>query len=223
MSQQANNRKNGRRRQNRRRINPKTSLVRQPNNPIPPSITVNMRYSDTQNLVNTSGVYTYNVYRMNSTFDPDYSGAGHQPYGRDQLAALYTKYRVNEFIWDIEALPEAAAISSVACHPTAGAGSPGSTEAQSEFPYGENRICSLNGPSGKFRGRLPLRQWLGQSKANFEADDSNEALAGSSPTATAYFVVGSQSTNLATTNTVRVSIDLTFNVTWFAPYPLAQS
>jgi len=35
-----------------------------------------------------------NVYRANSLFDPDFTGGGGQPLGRDQWAAFYRRYRV---------------------------------------------------------------------------------------------------------------------------------
>lgn len=34
------------------------------------------------------------TYRLNSLFDPDFSGTGHQPFGYDQLSAWYGKYLV---------------------------------------------------------------------------------------------------------------------------------
>lgn len=46
----------------------------------------------TMNLVYTTGVIS--VFRANSIYDPDYSGVGSQPYGYDQMAALYGKYDV---------------------------------------------------------------------------------------------------------------------------------
>lgn len=33
--------------------------------------------------------------RVNSLWDPDYTGTGHQPLGRDELAARYKSYRVD--------------------------------------------------------------------------------------------------------------------------------
>lgn len=42
-------------------------------------------------LGDTPGRY---VYRCNSLFDPDFTGAGHQPMGFDQYMTLYTRYRV---------------------------------------------------------------------------------------------------------------------------------
>lgn len=40
-------------------------------------------------------------FRLNSLFDPDYTGAGHQPMGFDQLAALYQRYRVYGCKWRV--------------------------------------------------------------------------------------------------------------------------
>ena len=35
------------------------------------------------------------VYRLNSLFDTNFTGVGHQPYGFDQLSLMYRHYRVN--------------------------------------------------------------------------------------------------------------------------------
>jgi len=38
---------------------------------------------------------TEQVFRLNSLYDPDFTGTGHQPYGFDQLLALYNYYKVS--------------------------------------------------------------------------------------------------------------------------------
>jgi len=40
---------------------------------------------------------------MNSVFDPDYTGGGHQPQGFDEYSALYDSYRVNYVDVEIQA------------------------------------------------------------------------------------------------------------------------
>lgn len=221
-SQQVNNNRNTRRRRRSRRSNPQTSLVRQPNLPVPVQLTINQRYSDVLVITNTTGVYNYYVYRMNSTFDPDFSGAGHQPLGRDQLAALYTDYRVNEFIWDLTATCAAAAQSVVAAHPTNASGNPGSTQLQSETAWGKQSMTAFEATPVKFRGRLPLHQFRGQSRQTYLGDNNNSSDCGSNPANGAYFILGSQSTT-ATTNTTHWTVDLTYNVTYFSPIALGQS
>jgi hypothetical protein len=55
-----------------------------------------MIYCDTFTLtVGTGGVIgSEHIFRLNSLYDPDFTIGGHQPYGYDQVAALYRKYRV---------------------------------------------------------------------------------------------------------------------------------
>lgn len=52
-----------------------------------------LRYSQRVAVVSSTTIGTY-VFRANSCFDPDYTGAGHQPMGFDEWSALYNSYTV---------------------------------------------------------------------------------------------------------------------------------
>jgi len=52
-----------------------------------------LTYADVIRIAPSSAIGQY-TFRGNSTFDPDYTSTGHQPYYRDQLAAIYSRYRV---------------------------------------------------------------------------------------------------------------------------------
>ncbi|WP_218254000.1 hypothetical protein, partial [Candidatus Magnetobacterium casense] len=59
--------------------------------PIAQRYITKMKYSD----VISGGALFGDVHmNLNSLFDPNRSGIGHQPYGFDQLATLYNRYRV---------------------------------------------------------------------------------------------------------------------------------
>jgi len=64
--------------------------------PFPSGIKVDLKYS--QNCPFTCGASGVNgssqVFRLNSLFDPDLTGVGHQPFGYDQLTPVYRKYKV---------------------------------------------------------------------------------------------------------------------------------
>ncbi len=60
---------------------------------IPRSVLVKLRYHDVRNL--TGAITDSWVYRLNSLFDPDFTGTGHQPLWHDQLALLYNRYQVH--------------------------------------------------------------------------------------------------------------------------------
>lgn len=57
-------------------------------NPIPPRIFTKLKYVQTLQPINiTAGAPTVRQYRLNSCYDPDFTGAGHQPYGFDQWSS----------------------------------------------------------------------------------------------------------------------------------------
>lgn len=62
---------------------------------IPAKKRVKMTFTDTRNLTSTSGVFTKYTYRGNGAYDPDQTGVGLQPYGFDQMMALYANFRVH--------------------------------------------------------------------------------------------------------------------------------
>jgi len=57
-----------------------------------------LRYSDQITLNPSTGANAHYRFRANSIFDPDYSGVGHQPYGHDNLQAIYRSYVVDKAV-----------------------------------------------------------------------------------------------------------------------------
>jgi len=69
------------------------------NDPFPAVYKARLRYSSfpqiTAGAAGLAGLYKY---RANSIYDPDQTGGGHQPYGRDTLATLYNHYVVDSAV-----------------------------------------------------------------------------------------------------------------------------
>lgn len=66
--------------------------------PIPDKTLTKLMFSQTSIIdcsAHTNPMIGVNVIRANSIFNPDATGTGHQPLGRDQLAVLYGRYRVH--------------------------------------------------------------------------------------------------------------------------------
>lgn len=73
--------------------------MRTPDFGFPDKLVTSLRYVDSFTLTGAAGAVGANVFRMNSLFDPDFTGVGHQPYYFDQLCgpagtAPYYRYRV---------------------------------------------------------------------------------------------------------------------------------
>jgi len=72
------------------------SLIAEPWMPLfPASVKKNLRYSTNFTLSTTLGVITgTQVFRANDAFDPDFTAAGHQPMGFDQMMLWYNHFVV---------------------------------------------------------------------------------------------------------------------------------
>lgn len=60
----------------------------------PKRVLVKHRYAEQVTLTSTAGVPAYYRFTTNGMFDPNTTGAGHQPKYFDQLSALYNQYTV---------------------------------------------------------------------------------------------------------------------------------
>jgi hypothetical protein len=96
-----NNKKNGKSNMGSRRKTNKTNkgIVRLANGAehvfgFPNKLMSKLRYVDTYAVTSTSGSIGKQVLYLNSTFDPDNTGTGHQPLYRDTFAAIYDQYAV---------------------------------------------------------------------------------------------------------------------------------
>ncbi len=69
--------------------------------PLPTRFRTRLRYSETATFTTGAAgiVGTGQLWRLNSLFDPNQTGIGHQPYGFDQLAAFYSRYLVRGARW----------------------------------------------------------------------------------------------------------------------------
>jgi len=126
------------------------------------------------------------IFNLNSIFDPNRSLAGHQPYGYDQLAALYNRYRVLSTFWKVIF---AAAVTSyrVAVIPSNGllasaVVDQATFQTACEVPYGWNDSQPPAAPSIIRAQSMDLNKLGGVREAEFIADDRFEAQIGASPT-----------------------------------------
>lgn len=79
---------------NSTKIGSESSIIQK--SPLPARFSCVHKYAQTFTLTTgTVGVMgTQNSFRLNCMYDPDATGTGHQPYGYDQMVALYNGYQV---------------------------------------------------------------------------------------------------------------------------------
>lgn len=82
------------RRRNRRKKQQQALMINKGISPIPDSYRTKLRYCTSVVIDPVVSSIGSHVFRANSLYDPDLTGAGHQPLGFDNLMALYDHYVV---------------------------------------------------------------------------------------------------------------------------------
>lgn len=164
----------------RRRGGQATTTVNRSLQPIPNRYICKMKYATT---VNTDAFGQY-IFNMNSLFDPDRSGFGHQPYGFDPLANLYNRYRVISCGWRIQyASGTAATPIIVASLPNNDLGlNYANTGEMLENPRCKYIQQNPSAPVVTLHGKQYLPKLMGRSKSQYMADDNYQAIVTASPT-----------------------------------------
>lgn len=159
-------------------------------------------------------------FNLNSIYDPNRTGIGHQPYGYDQLSGLYNRYRVVKCSYVISAYNLASdgdGYSIVAALPAneqvnlVG----GVAEAQ-ENPRCKFITQSPGGGLKVLRGTVYLPSLVGRNKTQYMSDDRYQATYGSDPNELAILnVFAGAMDGEALTNTMQLNVVLTYTVESF--------
>jgi len=182
----------------------------------PVSEVVTLTYKDVISLpaTTTSGTYRQYAFRANSVYDPDATGGGHQPMGRDIWAGIYQNYLVMRslFIATPVLISTAGGVASIfACRcPT-----PGFTTSVIRDVLEQGRVSEavIVGNAGQRERHCTVayepKSWFGidASKDNVQLS----APIGSSPTDQCYFVVG-HGNAISTVAALEVHITIVYTV-----------
>jgi len=162
-----------------------------------------------------------NLYNLNSLFDPDRTGVGHQPSGFDQWSAFYNRYRVDRVrvqldfvnnsstsVTSLLALPnnDATAINTVA-----------TLQAGCEAPFAWSRAIATNAGMNvcRYVRSFNLNQIVGVTAAKYEADDSYQAVTSASPTEMIALHVVAQDFGFSTNVNILARVKITYFTTFY--------
>lgn len=175
-----------------------------------------------------SGAYTLQVLNnysqimnLNSLFDPDRTGIGHQPYGFDQLANIYQRYRVISCSYVINAYSGSTPIR-FACLPCNEIPPINNVSEICENPRARFKLQYPQGSIMTIKGSTYIPSLIGRTKAQYMADDRFQATTTSSPQELALLFITGQSMADAATD-INLTVTLNYTVEWFDPHPIDQS
>lgn len=193
---------------------------------IAPRYITKLKYSDEFSLSSSAGVPALYQFNLNSLFDPDRTGVGHQPYGFDQIAALYDKYRVFSVSWRIEAVGATSGdCMRLTVVPADGISFSSLTNRTyiMELPRAITKEQAFGQNKVQFRGRITLPRLSGQTSTEYKGDDTKWALTSASPVdALTLSIFGcSPGTGVSTTSNIRIT--LVYRCEFWDPNSVAQS
>lgn len=187
-------------------------------NPLPSRYICKMKYAETVNT-NALGHYTFS---LNSIFDPNTTGVGHQPYGHDTFQTLYNRYRVISCQYRVIANKNNDTLQIVALPANAGYAYTTASE------YKENPRCfyKTQAPGGEIQsvsGLVRIPSLVGRTQAQYMADDRYQAEFGASPQEAAVLNLGVFNGSDQPLNAVPLNVELVYTVECFDIKNLAQS
>lgn len=178
--------KKGRRAYRKRRLGPSRMVSN--TSPLPDRFFTKLTYSEAFAMTYTgSGAPFYHQFRINSIFDPNYSGTGHQPLGHDSFITLYNRYRVYGMKYKITFVNRETSYQvDIALQNRPNTTIHTNMDTIYESPYSQKVTLGIEGSGQAVRtlkGYASCAKILGISKTQLKTDDENSAIAGSNPTA----------------------------------------
>lgn len=186
-----------------------------PRAPVPNTALVKLKYVTPVQLTGTSGATGEHVFRCGSIFDPDYTGAGHQPIGHDQWITFYKNYIVISA--KMTAHFAAMGTSTTACVYVDLRDDPGLINTLTtavEQPSNTYRHLSHSDGGNATRTLVKyysLKKRLGiKDPSSVQADWGGDV--GNNPPKNQHFFVGCASADGSTTVQVRAMVTIEYNV-----------
>lgn len=191
----------------------------------PQRMFVTLPYVTTQRtFLGTGDTQTDNVFNINSAYDPDNTGGGHQPRGFDQWAAVYGRYRVH-------GVKAYLLIRQRAAHGMIGRVilSNSANTMKTTFNLGEYNnatylgITSTDAPP--LKKRMSLTPWgvIGLTKAQYMSDEDVTAVVSSDPAEMAFMHIVTTQVDGTTASDIEFELTLYYRVEFYDRINLGQS
>lgn len=208
--------------------NPSRSLQ-----PVAQRTIVKMKYCEALNVqIPAFGVVQSQVWNLNSIFDPNRTGLGHQPYGHDTFLTLYNRYRVIGCSYAINIAQQGDTATNqlpvvLGALPSNEVDTVSNMSELREKPRSKYIVQMYGSPSRTLRGYVSIPSLIGRTKAQYMADDRFQAQFGASPSESAilntYIGMPNDNSVGGSMLSVQYSITLVYHVECFDPKVLPQS
>ncbi len=193
-----------------------------------------LRYFERITLSTTSSVNTASVYsfRLNSLYDPNYTGTGHQPYQFDQLTTIYNNYRVERADFKVVFIPDFATQGlqgGAACFTDTNVADSSNGKTLSELK--EKAVTQFRPIATQdnranyatLRGSILMHKGFGVTPVQYQGDDNFQAQYNANPSRTFYLELGLVDPGANPGSTTWVDVEITYHTTMWGYKGPSQS
>jgi hypothetical protein len=188
----------------------------------PPMFRGKMFYNTIIGLTPGAGAAVANVFRLNSVYDPDFTGVGTSAVGYTQLAALYGRYRVLSAKISVEFINTTAAVPLtcfLVVNPVTTVGV-GIAQILAQRFVWTRGVSAITGSATVFHtAAADVHTIYGVPRTQVRNEDDFAAVAGANPNNGVYAHVGVYANGAASTANAHVRIE--FDVVWTLPLELS--
>lgn len=193
----------------------------------PESLTTLIRYNDSYNIQSSSGSAGGQIMRMNSVFDPDYTGSGHQPLYFDQFTPVYDNYVVlgSELVAEFSPLSDDTETTTVGPFTVGLTGNNNVSFSSGGFVLAEQNksvTCALGRDKGTSVAKLTMKYTPKSCLGVSPSDDTVQSGVTANPNKPWYVYAWVVDDNF-TSGTVKVRITVTYRVRFFNLKNIASS
>lgn len=188
---------------------------------LPSRMRVRMGYADAKQLTSGASTVSTNIYRLNSVYDPDYSGVGAQAIGYDQYSALYGRYLVTKAFIELWGHNNNGVDSIITAGVHQDLTTFTSQAAQlAEVADGDTKVIYSyqTTPVGYKKWSVDLAKLTGVSKSTYASDSQYQSAIGNSPTSNMGLIIAlGAPQGVASSAQACYMIKITYEVEWFDP------
>ena len=187
----------------------------------PDQMVCKLKYNTVISMVNVSGHGSYRM-NLNSLYDPDDTGSGHQPMGFDQYAAIYQDYEVRASSIYVKPLPIDANVCRYCVYPSNQSTAVTHVEQAIEQPYSKKGYITTNQTATNARG---IRNYMSVKKLEGRNIDSLNYIAntGANPTTLKHWFIVVDSVNLESIADISFEVQITYYCRFLRKRTLSQS
>lgn len=204
----------------------RTTITRTTSVLVPDRYRTKLRYSAVVRAYSADGVPSAYTFRLNSLYDPDFTGIGRQPYGFDQLSAFYNNYVVTGSSIKVVPLPvqddqrrhiQLTVIPALVSTPPYAS----TPWAYREMPYNRTRAVSLDTntffPSAIIKHYMPVHKLAGVSRTRVLSESGYSSTINDNPAIQLYWhiIANSFTNNVAGTVNADCQVTITYYVNFF--------